>query len=61
MTPELMEAGAQALDKARGAVGGGDESGGREASYGRVVQPGQVDVAHGSILYLEDISPWDPA
>jgi urea transport system ATP-binding protein len=31
-------------------------SGDREASYGRVVVPGQLDVSHGAILYLDDIT-----
>ena len=55
MTPDLMEAGVekrQAL-AARQASG---TSGGRETSYGRVVQPGALDIAHGAILYLDDIT-----
>ncbi|MFT3664822.1 urea ABC transporter ATP-binding protein UrtD [Piscinibacter sp.] len=44
MTPELMKAGA----KTRAEHGG--------ASYGRVVTPGEVDTAHGAILYLDDIT-----
>ena len=55
MTPELMEAGTQALQKAK-ALPSGTESGGRRASYGRVVQEGVLDATHGSILYLDDIS-----
>ena len=31
-------------------------SGGRSASYGRIHQPGQLDITHGRILYLEDVS-----
>jgi urea transport system ATP-binding protein len=31
-------------------------SGGRETSYSRVAAPGSLDVAHGAILYLDDIS-----
>ena len=57
MTPELMEAGARMREAAalrsRAAAG---SSGGREASYGRVVQAGEVDVSHGAILYLDDIT-----
>jgi urea transport system ATP-binding protein len=54
MTPELMESGtkvrqAYAEKVASGAVRSG-------ASYGRVVQAEQVDVAHGVILYLDSIS-----
>ena len=55
MTPDLMEAGVekrQAL-AARQATG---LSGGRETSYGRVVQPGMLDTAHGAVLYLDDIT-----
>ncbi len=55
MTPDLMEAGTAALNKAKGVNGTAGESGGREAAYGRVVEPGQLDVTHGSILYLDDI------
>jgi urea transport system ATP-binding protein len=57
MTPELMRAGARtreaAEDRRRVAAG---PSGGRETSYSRVVQPGELDVAHGAILYLDDIT-----
>ncbi|MCW7541687.1 urea ABC transporter ATP-binding protein UrtD [Aquabacterium sp. A7-Y] len=55
MTPELMEAGA-ALRARHEAAPQGPASGGREASYARLLQPGQVDVTHGAILYLEDIT-----
>ncbi|MFN3295440.1 urea ABC transporter ATP-binding protein UrtD [Caldimonas sp.] len=57
MTPDLMEAGARAreehLQRSRGPI---DGSGGRDASYGRVVREGEVDLAHGAILYLDDIT-----
>jgi len=56
MTPDLMEEGTRTLNKAKGQPETAGESGGREASYGRVLQEGQVDLAHGSILYLDDIS-----
>ncbi|MEY2842621.1 MAG: urea transporter ATP-binding protein UrtD [Pseudomonadota bacterium] len=56
MTPDLMEEGTRALHKAQGLASTGSESGGREAAYGRVLQPDQLDVSHGSILYLDDIS-----
>lgn len=55
MTPDLMDAGTQALNKAKGLPDQSGESGGREAAYGRVVEAGQLDVTHGSILYLDDI------
>ncbi|MFY9478171.1 MAG: urea ABC transporter ATP-binding protein UrtD [Aquabacterium sp.] len=56
MTPDLMEEGTVTLNRAKGAPTNAGESGGREAAYGRVVEPGQLDVAHGTILYLDDIS-----
>jgi len=57
MTPDLMRAGAAARRSAaeRGQLRGANHGGGREASYGRLVQEGELDVAHGAILYLEDI------
>ncbi|MCX7659304.1 urea ABC transporter ATP-binding protein UrtD [Caldimonas sp.] len=57
MTPDLMEAGARALEQHRQRLRDRiDGSGGRAASYGRVVRAGEVDLAHGVILYLEDIT-----
>ena len=56
MTPDLMEAGTEARNKHLGLPSNAGESGGREAAYGRVVEPDQLDVRHGSILYLDDIS-----
>ena len=56
MTPDLMEAGAQRIEKfARPAPTGNTESGGRAAGFSRVAVPGAVDVAHGRILYLEGV------
>jgi len=56
MTPDLMEQGSKTLLRAMNTPTNAGESGGREASYGRVVSnPDQVDVTHGSILYLDDI------
>lgn len=43
MSPDLLEQGG---DRLRAASGPG---------YGRVVLPGQLDLAHGRILYLEDV------
>ena len=58
MTPDLMEEGAQR--RARLApllpAAGQTESGGREAGFGRLHTPGEVDVTHGRILYLEDVN-----
>ncbi len=48
MTPGLLEAGARRRSAAA--------SGGRAASYGRPVARGALDVAHGAILYLDDIT-----
>ena len=56
MTPELMEAGAQRYERAQEAASSGQTaSGGRAAGFARPVVPGQVDVTHGRILYLEDV------
>ena len=58
MTPDLLEAGARRVER-HGAVPIGlnnTESGGRNASTGRIATPGEVDVTHGRILYLEDVS-----
>ena len=56
MTPDLMEEGAQRVAKLHGIDLGSTESGGRAADYGRIGTPGEVDVTHGRILYLEDVS-----
>jgi urea transport system ATP-binding protein len=59
MTPDLLEQGARRAEthKALLMAGRNDtESGGRNASPGRVATPGEVDVAHGRILYLQDVS-----
>lgn len=49
MTPLLMELGAER-------VAAHTASGGRAAGYGRPATSGEVDVTHGRILYLEDVS-----
>ncbi|MES2100239.1 MAG: ATP-binding cassette domain-containing protein, partial [Pseudomonadota bacterium] len=56
MTPELMAAGARtrAIHEGR-PVPTTTESGGRETSYGRIAT-GELDVTHGAILYLDDIT-----
>jgi len=59
MTPDLLEQGARRIEEhmALLAAGGGNAgSGGRHASTGRVVESGEVDVTHGRILYLDDVS-----
>jgi urea transport system ATP-binding protein len=57
MTPDLMEAGTRRrLAHAGRAVAAGTASGGRSAGFARHAVPGEVDVTHGRILYLEDVS-----
>jgi len=57
MTPELQELGARRLSEhvERGALGQ-TESGDRNSGFARIAQAGEVDTAHGAILYLEDVS-----
>ncbi|MDB5750214.1 MAG: urtD, partial [Ramlibacter sp.] len=56
MTPDLMEDGARRAAALARPVSGNTESGGRAAGFGRPLVPGEVDTAHGRILYLEDVS-----
>jgi len=59
MTPDLMDEGARRVEAHKAAMAadkGKTESGGRAASFGRINVPGEVDVTHGRILYLEDVS-----
>jgi urea transport system ATP-binding protein len=57
MTPDLMEEGAQRREQlVVAAASGKTESGGRQAGFSRIATPGEVDVTHGRILYLEDVS-----
>ncbi len=57
MTPDLLEQGARRIEeRAKKRETGHTESGGRDAGIGRIANPGEVDVAHGRILYLEDVS-----
>jgi urea transport system ATP-binding protein len=57
MTPDLLAAGAKkrADHEARLAASAGS-SGGREATFGRILKVGQPDFAHGVALYLDDIT-----
>ena len=56
MTPDLMEAGADRIQRqAQPRAAAHTESGGRRAGYARPAVPGEVDVTHGRILYLEDV------
>jgi urea transport system ATP-binding protein len=57
MTPDLLEDGARrASAYARMAARNRTASGGRAAGFARPVTRGEVDVSHGRILYLEDVS-----
>ena len=56
MTPDLMKSRGQALNARQTRPTDGGGSGGRSAGYGRRVEPGQLDLAHGTILYLDDIT-----
>jgi len=57
MTPDLLKQGAQRVAQSAQQRVQATESGGRSAGYGRVVQDAdEVDVTHGRILYLEDVS-----
>ena len=58
MTPDLMDEGARRMARAHAEprAQGKTASGDRSAAFGRPVVPGTVDVAHGRILYLEDVS-----
>ena len=57
MTPDLLEEGARRIEeRTKKTVEGQTESGGRSAGIGRLVKQDEVDVIHGRILYLEDVS-----
>jgi urea transport system ATP-binding protein len=58
MTPDLLDEGSRRASAfSRKTQAGRTESGGREAGFGRIANtPGDVDVTHGRILYLEDVS-----
>ncbi len=57
MTPDLMEAGAQRLERERARrIEGSTESGGRDAAFGRIARVGEPDFTQGVALYVNDIS-----
>jgi urea transport system ATP-binding protein len=56
MTPELMQQGAQRLQAFKAKSNQGAQSGDRQASLARIAVPGVVDVSHGRILYLENVT-----
>lgn len=59
MTPDLMEEGTRHTEAFRAkeaARAGQTASGGRSAGFARLAIPGEVDVTHGRILYMEEVS-----
>ena len=57
MTPDLMDDGAERVARYQHPeLYPQTESGGRKAGFSRPVTAGEVDVTHGRILYLEDVS-----
>jgi urea transport system ATP-binding protein len=56
MTPDLMEQGARRIQARQERDTLRTESGGRSAPFARLATPGEVDVTHGRILYLEEVS-----
>jgi urea transport system ATP-binding protein len=57
MTPDLLEDGARRAQAHRERrLRGRTESGGRAAGFARPATAGEVDVTHGRILYLENVS-----
>ncbi|MBT9505600.1 urea ABC transporter ATP-binding protein UrtD [Rhodoferax sp.] len=59
MTPDLLEQGARRVEARMAAMAartGQTESGGRAAGFSRLHTPGEVDVTHGRILYLDEVS-----
>jgi urea transport system ATP-binding protein len=57
MTPDLLEQGhARLVQHQTREVAVETESGGRNAGYGRIHTPGELDLTHGRILYLDDVN-----
>jgi urea transport system ATP-binding protein len=57
MTPDLMESLADARRAHEQKAGGGaGHSGGRETAWGRILQLGEPDFAHGIALYVDDVT-----
>jgi len=56
VTPDLMEQGARRIEGRQHKDIQDGTSGGRAAAFSRLATPGEVDVTHGRILYLEDVS-----
>jgi urea transport system ATP-binding protein len=56
MTPDLQAQGRRIREEHARLHSDAGRSGGRAASWGRVVRAGEVDTSHGAILYLDDIT-----
>ena len=56
MTPDLLEEGGRRTEGRLHKLRGRTASGGRAAGFGHLATPGEVDLTHGRILYLEDVS-----
>ena len=58
MTPDLMMEGTERLTKmqTQRKPNSKTESGDRQAAFSRVLDPEHLDMTHGQILYLEDVS-----
>ena len=56
MTPDLMNQGAERLHNSKLKQAPVSTSGDRATRYSRIHQPGELDLVHGRILYLEDVS-----
>ena len=57
MTPDLMLEGARRAEaRTNKVLKGRTESGGRQAGFSRIATPGEVDITHGRILYLENVN-----
>ena len=56
MTPDLFDEGSERLQAYQFRRVQQSSSGGRGASYGHVLQAGELDLTHGRILYLEDVN-----
>jgi len=56
MTPELMQDNARRLEEYQFKHVQAPASGGRSAAFSRIHTPGELDLAHGRILYLEDVN-----
>ncbi len=56
MTPDLFDEGSKRLQAHKFRQVQQPASGDRSASFGRLLHPGELDLAHGRILYLENVN-----